>query len=120
MNGTSLVFLYVSFQGKYYKAEQLFKRCIAIEERTQGPDHHDLASSLYNLGRILRSQVEVGEAIGYFSGMCDELHIIIYVDILPVIEVTAQTSCVAPYSALCTLLRVSTPRRRDFTNGASP
>lgn len=77
LNGTFLVFFYVPFQGKYYKAEQLCRRCIAIDERTQGPDHPDLASGFNNLGKILRLQVIVREADDDLSGMCDEFDTII-------------------------------------------
>ena len=44
-------------QGKYDDAGPLLKRTLAIREETLGPRHPDVASSLNNLGALMRSQV---------------------------------------------------------------
>ena len=49
--------LFLENQGKYDDAEPLYKRALAIREDTLGPRHPDVASSLNNLGVLLKSQV---------------------------------------------------------------
>lgn len=39
----------LSLQGKYNEAEQLYERCIAIEEEALGREHPSLAATLNNL-----------------------------------------------------------------------
>jgi Tfp pilus assembly protein PilF len=44
--------LLCSNQGKYAEAEPLYKRALAIKEKTLGPDHPDVATSLHNLAWV--------------------------------------------------------------------
>lgn len=44
-------------QGKYAEAEPLYRRALAIQEKTLGPEHPKVAASLNNLAGVLRSQV---------------------------------------------------------------
>ena len=41
-------------QGKFPHAEPLFKRALAISEKTLGPDHPNVATSLENLAQLYR------------------------------------------------------------------
>ncbi|MBI4641535.1 MAG: tetratricopeptide repeat protein, partial [Candidatus Tectomicrobia bacterium] len=51
-----------SQQGKYNEAEPLFKRVLAILEKTLGSDHPSVAQSLNNLGLLYYSQGKYTEA----------------------------------------------------------
>lgn len=55
----------IAFQGKYDEAELLLERCEAIEKKTLGPDHPNLARSLYMRAGLLVTQVR---AVREFSG----------------------------------------------------
>ena len=57
----NLAFLYWS-QGKYAKAEPLYRRALAIREKALGPDHPDLAQSLENYAALLRQTGRSAEA----------------------------------------------------------
>ena len=46
-----------ALQGKYDDAEPLYRRALAIQEKTLGGDHPDVAESLNHLAGLLRSQV---------------------------------------------------------------
>lgn len=46
-------------QGVYAEAELLHKRSLAIQEKSLGPEHPDVASSLDNLAILLCSQVKI-------------------------------------------------------------
>lgn len=50
-------FLPYSLQGEYDKAELLYARCQAIQEKVLGPDHPNLATTLNNRAVLLGSQV---------------------------------------------------------------
>ena len=50
----NLAVLYDS-PGRYADAEPLYKRSLAIGEKTLGPDHPDVAASLNNLADLYRS-----------------------------------------------------------------
>ena len=43
-----------SGQGKYAEAEPLYKHALAIQEKTLGPTHPDLATSLEHYADLLR------------------------------------------------------------------
>ena len=47
----------VGFQGQYGDAEELYKRCQAIQEKALGADHPDLAATLYSRAVLLVRQV---------------------------------------------------------------
>ena len=47
------------FQGEYAEANRLYLRVIEIGEKTLGPDHLDLATTLNNRAELLRVQVRV-------------------------------------------------------------
>ena len=43
-------------QGRYAEAEPLYRRSLAIRERTLGPEHSSVATSLNNLAEVYRGQ----------------------------------------------------------------
>lgn len=45
-------------QGKFAKAEPLFRRSLAMQEKALGPEHPDVAASLNNCANALRGQVK--------------------------------------------------------------
>ncbi|CAN0436055.1 unnamed protein product [Discosporangium mesarthrocarpum] len=45
-------------QGKHSEAEPLYRRSLAIREKSLGEDHTDTAHSLNNLGSLLEVQVQ--------------------------------------------------------------
>ncbi|MCP9462669.1 MAG: tetratricopeptide repeat protein, partial [Nitrospira sp.] len=49
-------------QGRYATAEPLLKRSLAIWEKTLGPDHPDVATSLENLAVLYRATQRSSEA----------------------------------------------------------
>jgi len=49
-------------QGKYDKAETLYKRAIAIGEKSLGPNHPDLATLLNNFAKLLCTRRKYAEA----------------------------------------------------------
>lgn len=49
-------------QGKYAKAEPLFLRAIAIDEKAFGPEHGLVGESLYNLAALYQDQGKYAEA----------------------------------------------------------
>jgi tetratricopeptide (TPR) repeat protein len=49
-------------QGHYAEAEPLYKRSLAIREKTLGPEHPDVATSLNNLAGIYKVQGHYAEA----------------------------------------------------------
>jgi tetratricopeptide (TPR) repeat protein len=49
-------------QGRYAEAELLYKRSLTIAEKTLGPDHPDVATSLNNLAALYRAQGRYAEA----------------------------------------------------------
>ena len=49
-------------QGKYSEAEPLFKRALAIDEKTLGPDHPSVAKVLGNLAVLYQAQGRYSEA----------------------------------------------------------
>lgn len=57
----ALVEVYRS-QGKYSEAEPLFKRALAIREKTLGPTNPDVASSLNNLAALYHDEGKYSEA----------------------------------------------------------
>ncbi len=44
--------------GQYADAEALYRRALAIREKFYGPDHLEVASSLNDVGVVLRQQKE--------------------------------------------------------------
>ena len=51
-------------QGKYAEAEPLYKRSLAIREKTLGPEHPDVAQGLENYAALLRKTNREAEAVG--------------------------------------------------------
>jgi tetratricopeptide (TPR) repeat protein len=49
-------------QGRYADAEPLYKRALAIREKTLGPDHPDVAQSLNNLALLYDQQGRYADA----------------------------------------------------------
>jgi tetratricopeptide (TPR) repeat protein len=49
-------------QARYTEAEPLYRRCLAIEEKTIGPEHRRVATTLNNLAELLGSTNRVQEA----------------------------------------------------------
>ncbi len=49
-------------QGKYAEAEPLYKRSLAIREKTLGSEHPQVATSLENYAALLRKTGRGGEA----------------------------------------------------------
>ena len=49
-------------QGRYAEAEPLFKRALAIYEKSRGPDHPFVATSLNNLADLYWTQGRYAEA----------------------------------------------------------
>src|SRR5262249_38563035 len=43
-------------QGQYAKAEPIYQRALAIQEKDLGPEHPDVASSLNGLAGLFRAQ----------------------------------------------------------------
>ena len=54
-------------QGRYAEAEPLYKRSLAIREKTLGPDHPDVAQSLNNLALLYQAQGRLAEAEPLFK-----------------------------------------------------
>lgn len=54
--------IYCYEQAQYADAEQLYKRSLAIDEKSLGPDHIEVASSLNNLAELYRTQGKYTEA----------------------------------------------------------
>lgn len=50
-------------QHKYAQAEPLFRRALSIREKALGPEHPDVARSLFNCGLTLHSLKRVDEAL---------------------------------------------------------
>ena len=50
-------------QGRYADAEPLFKRSLAMSEKTLGPDHPDVAASLNSLAGLYREQGRYADAL---------------------------------------------------------
>lgn len=46
-------------QGKYEEADALYARAIDSQERTLGPDHNDLATSLTHRAGVMNDQVTI-------------------------------------------------------------
>lgn len=51
--------MFVTFQGKFEKAETLFKRLVSMSESKRGLDHAAVAADLNNLAEVLKKQVGV-------------------------------------------------------------
>jgi tetratricopeptide (TPR) repeat protein len=49
-------------QGRYVDAEPLYKRSLAISEKSLGPDHPGVATSLDNLAELYREQGRYADA----------------------------------------------------------
>ena len=52
-NTFSNLSLFYNAQGKYARAEPLYRRALAIVEKVLGPEHPNVASDLNNLARII-------------------------------------------------------------------
>src|SRR5205823_2005317 len=50
-------------QGKYAEAAPLYERALRIRENVLGPDHPDVADTLYNLAALYRTQRQVAKAL---------------------------------------------------------
>ncbi len=50
------------YQGRYPEAELLYRRALAIWEKTLGPEHPDVATSLENYAALLRKTGRDAEA----------------------------------------------------------
>ncbi len=57
----NLALLYYA-QGQYSQAEPLYQRALAIREKTLGPEHPKLATSLENYAALLRKLDRTAEA----------------------------------------------------------
>ncbi len=53
----------VGAQGRYAKAEPLYKRSLAIDEKALGPDHSAVATSLENYADFLRATGRSADAV---------------------------------------------------------
>lgn len=53
---------YLNTRGHYADAEQLLRHALTIREQLLGPEHLDVAVSLYGLGAVLVSQGKYTEA----------------------------------------------------------
>ena len=53
--------------GKYAEALPLYKRALAIREKTLGPEHPEVALSLNNLAELYRVQGEYAEALPLYK-----------------------------------------------------
>ena len=53
---------YLCDRARYAEAEPLYQRALAIDQKAQGPDHADTATSLNNLAAIYDGQGRYGEA----------------------------------------------------------
>jgi len=51
-----------SDQGDYIKAKPLYERALAIEEWVLGPEHSDVAGTLYNLASLYSEQGDYVQA----------------------------------------------------------
>jgi tetratricopeptide (TPR) repeat protein len=49
-------------QARFSEAEPLMRRALAIDERSHGPDHPDVARDLNNLAQLLQATNRLGEA----------------------------------------------------------
>jgi CHAT domain-containing protein len=49
-------------QGRYAEAEPLYRRALAVDEKSLGPDHPDVARDLNNLAGVYNSQGRYAEA----------------------------------------------------------
>lgn len=63
-NLNNLALLYYH-EGKYAKAEPLFKQALAIDEKALGPEHPDVAMMAENLAGVLRKLGRESEAKVY-------------------------------------------------------
>ena len=54
-------------QGRYADAEPLYKRSLAIREKTLGPDHPDVAVSLNNLALLYQAQGRYADAEPFYK-----------------------------------------------------
>ncbi len=57
----NLAVLYLT-QGRYAETVPLFKRALAIDEKTFGPEHPEVATDLNNLAELYRAQGKYAEA----------------------------------------------------------
>ena len=55
------------FQGKFDEADPLYLRAIEIGEKTLGPEHPSLATTLNNRAGLLEQQVRFARKIQEFS-----------------------------------------------------
>jgi tetratricopeptide (TPR) repeat protein len=53
------------YQGKIEQAEPLFRRSLAIAEKTLGPEHPDVAAKLSNLAGLLREEGKYSSGRAY-------------------------------------------------------
>ena len=54
--------LYREARGQFRAAEPLYRRALAIDEQSYGPDHPTVATRLNNLALLLRATNRLGEA----------------------------------------------------------
>ncbi|SFK23149.1 Tetratricopeptide repeat-containing protein, partial [Desulfomicrobium apsheronum] len=54
-------------QGDYAQAESHYKCSLAILEEALGPDHPDVARSLYHLGLLYKTQRDYSQAEPFFK-----------------------------------------------------
>jgi hypothetical protein len=54
--------LWLSNRAEYREAEQLFRRALAIDEKSLGPDHPNVARDLSNLAGLLSASNRLAEA----------------------------------------------------------
>jgi tetratricopeptide (TPR) repeat protein len=54
--------LYLNSRAQYADAEPLYRRALAIGEKTLGPDHPDVATRLNNLASLLQAQGQYADA----------------------------------------------------------
>ena len=58
---------YLDDRAQYEEAEPLYQRAIAIDEKTLGPEHPDLATKLNNLANLYQHQGKYEEAEPLFK-----------------------------------------------------
>lgn len=68
-----LALLFFVLQGKYAEAQPLFERSQAIREKILGPEHPDVAESLFTRVRLLGIQVRTVSACQDSCGVCTQM-----------------------------------------------
>ncbi len=59
--------VYCHYRGQYKEAEPLYKQALAIDEKSFGPDHLEIATDLNNLAELYRQQGKLADAEPLFK-----------------------------------------------------